>query len=142
MPPSVSNPHPTVLFALASVAVSLGAVPLHWTGNSHFGLVHHCLFVAQTIIAVLLVAVAIRSMFLVRWQDRTHPSVLMGACAIAIGMTAVPLHCTGHMHEGSRHPGFFIAITVLAMLFASSSATAALGRMAPDRPRRRRSREK
>ena len=122
------------MLALASVAVSLGAVPLCWAVDAQLGPMHHHFFVSLTVLAMLLAVTGIRTMFLTRWRDRTHPSVLMGATAIAVGMTAVPLRCAGHPEQGPPHPGFFIAITVLALFFASSCATTALGRMGPERP--------
>ncbi len=129
--PPVDNPHPTVLLALASVAVSLGSVPLYWVGDFQLGSVHHCLLIVLTVMAMLLAALGARTMFLVRWQDTTHPSVLMGTSAIAIGMTAVPLRCTGAQELGSLHQGLFITITLVSMLFASSCVATALGRMTP-----------
>ena len=94
---------------------------------------HHHFFISLTVVATLLAVTGIRTMFLAKWRDRTHPSVLMGATAIAIGTTAVPLRCAGHPELGPPHPWFFIAITVLALLFASSCVTTALGRMGPGR---------
>ena len=128
------NPHPTVLLALASVAVSLCAVPLWWAGGSQFGTPVRSIIIALTVVAMVLAALAVRIMFRLRWQDCTHPSILMGACAVAIGMTAVPLRYTGHPDLGPPHPGFFIAIAVLAMLFASSCVATAFGRVVPEPP--------
>lgn len=135
LPASISNPHPTILLALASAAVSMGAVPLCWAGDSRGDPPHQCFFIVLTVLAMLLVAFGIRAMFLARWKDRTHPSLLMGATAIALGLTAVPLRWSGNSMAAPPHPGFFIAITLAAMLFASSCAATALGRMIPGRPR-------
>ena len=121
------------MLALASVAVSLGAVPLCWAGDTQLGPLHHHFFISLTVLAMLLAVTGIRTMFLTKWRDRTHPSVLMGATAIAIGTTAVPLRCAGHPELGPPHPGFFFAITLLALLFTSSCIATALGRMGPDR---------
>ena len=128
------NPHPTVLLALASVAVSLCGVPLYWAEDAQPGALVRSIIIALTVIAMVLAALAVRIMFRLRWQDCTHPSVLMGACAVAIAMTAVPLRYTGNPDVGPPHPGFFIAIAVLAMLFASSCVATAFGRVVPEPP--------
>ncbi|MYH72671.1 MAG: hypothetical protein F4153_08885 [Acidimicrobiia bacterium] len=82
---------------------------------------------------MLLAVAGIRSMFSIKWRDRTHPSLMMGVTAMAVGLTAVPLRCAGHPDQGPPHPGFFIAIALLALVFASSCVATALGRMVPER---------
>ena len=111
----------------------MGAVPLCWAVDTRLGPMHHHFFISLTVLAMLLAVAGVRTMLLSKWRDRTHPSVLMGAIAIAVGMTAVPLRCAGHPEQGPPHLGFFIAITLLALVFASSCVATALGRMGPDR---------
>ena len=130
----MANPHPTVLLTLASVAVSLCAVPLYWAGDSQLGTPARSIMIALTVIAMVLAVLGVRIMFRLRWQDCTHPSLLMGASAVAIAMTAVPLRYTGNPDVGPPHPGFFIAIAVLAMLFAASCVATAFGRVVPEPP--------
>ncbi|WP_420640120.1 hypothetical protein [Candidatus Poriferisocius sp.] len=126
-------PHPTVLLGLASVTVSMGAVPLCWAGHAHLGPQLHTLFVALTVLAMVLLTVAIWALFSARWTDRTHPSLLMGTAAVAVSATALPLRCAGHTVSGPPHVGFFLAVTVVALVFASSCMFTALGRLAPGR---------
>ena len=111
----------------------MGAAPLCWGSDAPFDPRQQILFTSLTILSMLLAVTGIRAMFLIKWRDATHPSILMGVTAIAVGMTAVPLRCAGHPEQGPPHAGFFFAITLVALLFASSSVATAVGRMGPDR---------
>lgn len=111
----------------------MGAVPLWWAVDTQLEPAQHHLFISLAVVAMLLAAAGIWTMFSIKWRDRTHPSILMGVTAIAVGMTAIPLRCAGHPEQGPPHPAFFIAITLVALVFASSCVSTALGRMVPDR---------
>ncbi len=128
----LSNPHPTVVLALASCSVSFISLPLGWGNSSSLGGVQQLLCIACTAMAMVYAAGSVWAIF-VRWQgDSAHPAILLGSAAIAVSATSLPLFCAGPAGQSEPHPAFFVAIAVIAIFLASATVFCALSRLASE----------
>ncbi|MCY4256999.1 MAG: hypothetical protein OXE04_01730 [bacterium] len=126
------KPHPTLVLSLASVSVSLIALPLGLANQSNLGGARELLCIGCALLALVFVVGAIWAIF-VKWEgSSTHPSLLMGSAAVAVSAIALPMYFTCSGDVGLPHQVMLVVIAVVAMLLTSSCLAFALGRIASE----------